>query len=106
MGEQTKMKLRAIVKWFWVHLLFLGGLVWWAKWRLQRQGAIVVLLFHRVLGDDDFAKTNAAPGMVVRQETFRELARYLVRSCQPVSLAESDLGWDGKYRKARVAVTF
>src|SRR5712692_7256685 len=101
------MKLRSIVRWFWVHLLFLSGLIWWAKWRLRRRGAIVVLLLHRVLGDVDFEKTNAAPGMVVRQRTFKQLARYLVHRCQPVNLAAGNLGWDGNNdRKLRVAITF
>jgi len=100
------MKIRAVIKWFWVHFLFLSGLLWWAKWRLRRQGAIVVLLFHRVLGDDDFEKTNAAPGMVVRQRTFKQLVRYLVDRCQPVNLAAGELGWNAEYRKLRVAITF
>jgi peptidoglycan/xylan/chitin deacetylase (PgdA/CDA1 family) len=99
-------KARALVRWLWISFLYATGLLWWAKRRLAAQGGIVVLTFHRVLPDAEFARTNSPKGMAVRQRTFACLAEHLARHCAVIPLGEDDPVWARGASKPRVALTF
>src|SRR3989442_11087700 len=71
------MKARALLRRLWIAFLFCSGLLRWAKWRPAARGGIVVLTFHRVLSDADFALTNSPLGMAVRGGTFEQIAEHL-----------------------------
>jgi peptidoglycan/xylan/chitin deacetylase (PgdA/CDA1 family) len=79
------MKLRPYVKLAWVTFLSTIGAFDWARRRLAAQGAIVVLMFHRVLGDDDFDRTNSLPGMVMRATTFDALLAHAQKRAELLS---------------------
>jgi peptidoglycan/xylan/chitin deacetylase (PgdA/CDA1 family) len=84
--------------------LSLIGVLAWARRRLTQQRAIIVLMFHRILGGDDFARTNSVPGMVMRDATFDELLEHAARHAEIVQPNTADPG-DGS-RTARLLLTF
>jgi len=88
----------------WVMLLAASGCLWWAKRQLSSSGAVILLTLHRVLGEAAYLKTQSLPGIVVRDRTFRELAAYVVRRCEPVDFRSVQPGKPGD--KVRVAFTF
>lgn len=106
MLHQLKTSLRPLARWVWIAFLFSTGLLRWAKWRLGRKGGIVVLTLHRVLSSGAFPRTNSLPGMVVREETFEDLARFVSRHYEMVSLADGVPRWGSANRKPRIAFTF
>lgn len=95
---------RRVVQCVWVRLLYLSGALWWAKRELNRQGAIVVLTFHRVLEDNCFSQTDSLPNIVVRKSTFGRLARYVSRSYATVDIRKAMPGTTSD--RLRVAFTF
>jgi peptidoglycan/xylan/chitin deacetylase (PgdA/CDA1 family) len=97
-------RLRRVVQWLWAGLLLATGCVWWAKRQLRRQGALVVLMFHRVMDEADHRRTQSLTGIVVQRLTFQRLAEYIARRCEPVSLSTASPGSPGS--KVRVALTF
>lgn len=99
----AKSKIRRIGKWAFVRLLYISGLLAWAKYCVRRKG-IVVITFHRVLNDSDFERTCSPAGMIVRESTYKELLKYLARTCEFVDV--SDAVPDDSGRKPRLAVTF
>lgn len=99
-------KLRRLAKYLWVYFLYLTGLLWWAKRRLCARGATVVLTLHRVLDGAEFGVTSSLPGIVVRRDTFAEMARYLRECCHPIDLSAEPSHRPGPGRKVPVAVTF
>ncbi len=96
--------MRRLLQRLWVTALRASGGLWWARRQLRRQGAIVVLMLHRVLDDSEWRQTNSLGNMVMRSRTFRGLAAYLARHCQAVRLSEAAPGTAG--RKIRIAITF
>jgi peptidoglycan/xylan/chitin deacetylase (PgdA/CDA1 family) len=110
-----KQKIRTAVKWGWVIFLYSTGMLGWAKRRLAAAGGVVVLTFHRVLPDSQYRRTYSTVGMIVRQQTFEEMAGYVAQHYQVVSLADGptkdkggrprlafsfDDGWDDNARYA------
>ena len=55
-----------------------------AKQWVRRHG-VVVLTFHRVLTDDELARTTSLPGMVVRERTFEQFLNYASGKCEFVN---------------------
>jgi peptidoglycan/xylan/chitin deacetylase (PgdA/CDA1 family) len=88
----------------WVRLLLVTGCLWWAKRRLWKQDATVVLMLHRVLNDEDYQSTNSLSGIVLRESTFRDLAEYVARHYELVSLSEAKTR--KRTQKLRLAFTF
>jgi peptidoglycan/xylan/chitin deacetylase (PgdA/CDA1 family) len=86
------MKARQILRLLFVNLLAASGCLWWLKRKLRAEGAVVGLVFHRVLGDADYAKTCSQPEILVREQTFRELAAYISREFEAVDLHEATAG--------------
>lgn len=87
----------------WVRTLYLTGAIWWAKRELRRSGAIVVVTFHRILGDDAFEKTDSLPFIVVRQRTFSKLVRYISDHYESVDVYDAVPGMVTK--RPRMAFT-
>lgn len=77
----------------------------WARRRIARERAIVVLMFHRVLNDDDWERTNSLPGMIIRDRTFASLIDHAVRSADIVP-AEDGRPGTGQGLRPRLIFTF
>jgi len=52
--------LRSLARFAWIYALWLSGILWFCKRSLRRRGAAVVLTFHRVLDDREFAASRAS----------------------------------------------
>lgn len=98
--------MRSAIKWSWAALLFLTGLLSWAKHRLAKRGGIIVLTFHRVLPEAQHDFTCSPHGMVVRKETFERLARYVADRYETPSLADGEPKWQSANGKPRLVFTF
>lgn len=61
-----------------------GALRLWTATVLSRKA--VVLMYHRVLSDEDLATTWSHPGIVVRCDTFERHLRVITRYLRPLSL--------------------
>jgi peptidoglycan/xylan/chitin deacetylase (PgdA/CDA1 family) len=96
--------VRRMGQWLWVTLLRMGGGLWWAKRQLRGKGAVVVLMFHRVLHEEDWRGTHSLATIAVRERTFARLAAYIARRAEAVGLEEARPGVAG--RKVRLALTF
>jgi peptidoglycan/xylan/chitin deacetylase (PgdA/CDA1 family) len=99
-------RVRKALKWAWVGLLYFSGLFRWARWRLKARGAVIVLTFHRVLPDSEFHNTMSPDGMVVRENTFRELAEYVSRRHSVVAIANGLPQSANGHSRLRLAFTF
>lgn len=97
-------RIHFIVQKFWVGLLYASGALWWAKRQLRLNGSIVVLMFHRVLKDPEFKLPYNLPGVVVRENTFRELAAHVQKHYEAIQLEGAIPGQDCK--TLRIAFTF
>jgi peptidoglycan/xylan/chitin deacetylase (PgdA/CDA1 family) len=97
-------KLRNALRFSWMYFLYCSGALWWAKRRLTRRGGIIVLTFHRVLPENDRARSYSPHGMVVREQTFECLARYAASHCQNLRLGDSEVAPADS--KPRLAFTF
>ena len=104
--SDIKRKARSALRWAWVLVLYSTGMLRWARRRLAAQGSLVVLTFHRVLKDEENAKTKSPAGMVVREESFEQLVRCVARHYQVVRLSEGPVAREEKQKKVRVAFTF
>ena len=97
-------RIHFIVQKFWVGLLYASGALWWAKRQLRLNGSIVVLMFHRVLKDPEFKLPYNLPGVVVRENTFRELAAHVKKHYEAIQLEGAIPGQNCK--TLRIAFTF
>jgi peptidoglycan/xylan/chitin deacetylase (PgdA/CDA1 family) len=97
-------RVRSLLRWFWVNLLLITGFLEWAKRDLKKNGAVVVLAFHRVLRESDSRRSCSLRTMVVEHRNFRKLALWLKRHYQVVDVAQAQPGY--KNGKLRIAVTF
>jgi peptidoglycan/xylan/chitin deacetylase (PgdA/CDA1 family) len=99
-------KIRAWVRWCWVCALHFTGMLRWAKRSLAARQGVVVLTFHRVLPDDEFAKTFSPTGMVMRERTFEEAVKYAAAHHSPVAIDANAPAGRSDSGKLRVAFTF
>jgi len=81
--------VHAVAQAVWVRCLYLSGAIWWAKRELRRSGAIIVVTFHRILGDQAFLETDSLPFIVVRQRTFARLVRYISEHYETVDVHDA-----------------
>jgi peptidoglycan/xylan/chitin deacetylase (PgdA/CDA1 family) len=95
---------RRVLQWLWAGLLAWSGVLWWVKRKLRNDGAVVALTFHRVLRDAEYCRTHSLPGIVVRENTFRQLIGYIARRYQTVDLPEAEPG--KRLDKLAIALTF
>jgi peptidoglycan/xylan/chitin deacetylase (PgdA/CDA1 family) len=96
--------IRHWLRWLWAGLLLASGALWFAKHRLKKQRAIIVLTLHRVLEDADFQQTNSLTGILMHRRTFERLAAYAARRFDIVDIRESHPGQES--RRPRCAFTF
>ena len=101
-----RQRLRRIARAAWMRFLALSGLLRWAEWRLARRGAVVVLTFHRVLSDAEYASTDSPQGMLLKRNTFNDLVAWVRRRFVPVSLAEANPHPRRAGNRVSVALTF
>jgi peptidoglycan/xylan/chitin deacetylase (PgdA/CDA1 family) len=87
----------------WARLLQVTGCLWWAQRQLRRRGSVTVLTFHRVLDEAAFQRTCSLPGIVIRRQTFQDLADYIGRECEAVDFTHAIEAPAGT---PRVMVTF
>ena len=95
---------RRVLRWLLATLLASSGSLWWVKRKLRANGAVVALVFHRVLRDVDYARTYSQPEILVRERTFRDLIAYIAREYEACDLQEVVPGTPGK--KLKVVLTF
>lgn len=88
----------------WIGLLRNTGCLRFVKWRLRSEGAVLVLMCHRVLSDRAFLETHSPADIIVRAESFRDLIRYLSRECHVVPLHDAKPG--NAERKPQIVLTF
>jgi len=93
-----------ILQQLWAKFLIASGCLWWAKRRLRAEGAVVVLVFHRVLDETGYRKTFSQRENIVRERTFRKLVAHVAGRYESVSLQKAEPGTPCK--KPRVAFTF
>ena len=99
-----QMRTHKVLRCLWVNLLVSSGFLWWVKWKLRRNGAVVVLVFHRVLSDSDYVRTHSQPEILVRERTFRDLTAYVHREYEALDLCEAVPGKPSG--KLKVVFTF
>lgn len=79
------MPLKARIRIAIAHALYaVGVLQLWQWWLLRRRA--VVLMYHRVLDDQQWARTGSNPGMAVRLATFDRQMALLKQRFVPMSL--------------------
>jgi len=97
-------KLRAFCRWTWAGLLGASGAIWFARHRVKRNRAIVVLALHRVLEDADIGRTNSLSGILLRRSTFEQLVAYARHHCDVVDISSAASRSDSQ--RPRIAFTF
>jgi peptidoglycan/xylan/chitin deacetylase (PgdA/CDA1 family) len=88
----------------WIGLLRNTGCFRFVKWRLRSEGAVLVLMCHRVLADRAFLETHSPADIIVREESFRDLIHYISRECHVIPLHDAKPG--KVERKLQIVVTF
>jgi len=96
--------MRRVLRWLWAVFLVGSGSLRWAKRQLRGNGAVVTLIFHRVLDESSYQRTRSQPEIIVKEQTFRELLAHIASQFEPVDLREATPGTPS--RKLKVAVTF
>lgn len=80
------------------------GCFWWAKRHFCRDGAVVALVFHRVLNASDLRRTNSQPEIIIEQATFEALIEYVAHEYKTVDFLQT---LPGKFsNKFQVSFTF
>ena len=98
-------RVRSFLKYLYVSVLYRSGLLALARSRVRRRSQVAVLTLHRVLPDEEFARTSSLPGMIMRAKTFTALCEHL-RSHYEVVLAERLGRISEQSLRPRVSVTF
>jgi peptidoglycan/xylan/chitin deacetylase (PgdA/CDA1 family) len=96
--------LRLAARSTWVWFLEACGCLAWAERQLRKSGAVVVLTFHRVLDDDALQDTNSLPGIIIRENTFRDCLHYISENTDPVVLSDATPGQGAG--RLRIGITF
>lgn len=99
-----KIQLRKAARYVLIHLLWASGAIGWARKRLQKENAVVVLMLHRVLSDQQKAETNSEAAMIVGDRVYRDLVQYLRRHYRIVDVTNDNLEAQGE--QLAVALTF
>jgi peptidoglycan/xylan/chitin deacetylase (PgdA/CDA1 family) len=94
---------RRWLRWLWAAALFASGQLNAAAKELRSNGSIVVMMFHRVLEDDDKPRTRSLPGMIMGKRAFEQLARNVTRRYQVVPITATP---GGVHARLRFAFTF
>ena len=98
-------RLRSCVRHLWVYALHMSGALARAKSRIRADEGAVVLTLHRVLPERERGITLSPPGMVMSEQTFASMVRYLAAEHRvfpldaPQKSARTDL-------RIAIAITF
>ena len=79
------------------------------KYRLANRGRVIILMYHRILEDDDVLIASIQPGMYVTRSSFERQMAYVNKYYEITSLEDLTKMWacDGFDRsKAYCVVTF
>jgi len=106
LGQKKKRNTRRLLSWVWIYFLYYSGLLRWAQRRIASSSGIVVLTFHRVLPEREFANTNSPPGMVVTASTFKDCLAYIQGQHEIICLSGKQPAWERKSRIVRMGITF
>ena len=98
--------LRKWFRWAWIYFLYWSGLTYWARTKIKASGGVIVLTFHRVLSDLELSPKRSPMGMIVRQQTFHELIKYLEKNCQVVPLDRVFAVNGNEGKRPSFAITF
>jgi peptidoglycan/xylan/chitin deacetylase (PgdA/CDA1 family) len=96
--------LRLLARCMYAGFLVQIGCVWFAKRQLRKRGTVITLAFHRVLSAHSFSRTNSLPGILMKEETFRDLLAHIKQHYQPVALENAIPGQQSE--KINVVFTF
>jgi len=94
--------LHRFLRCLWANFLAATGCLWWAKHRLRQSGAVIALMFHRVLDNSDHQQTCSLDGIVIRKQTFRELSEHVAICYEPVDVRTAEPG----VRRNKLPVVF
>ena len=64
--------------------------------RFQHKGNVLILMYHRVLRDNDEIIKSVQPGMYVTDSSFKKQVKYLTRHFEVISLKELLKLWEGE----------
>ena len=103
-GWPFSVKLHLLLQQAFVYSLYACGAFWWAKRSLRNNGSVIVLTFHRVLKDLAYENSTVLRGVVVRENTFRQLAEHVSKHYQAVKVEEILPGLPSG--RLRIAFTF
>jgi peptidoglycan/xylan/chitin deacetylase (PgdA/CDA1 family) len=102
-GLSKRSAVRARIKTLWAGLLRISGLLFLARRWVRRHG-VIVLTFHRVLGDAELKQTASLLGMLVREQTFGDFLKY---AAEKYELLDISSGPDWRHgSKVKLAITF
>ncbi len=96
--------IRSFIKCMFVYALAWTGSLRRAERHIRHAGGVVTLTFHRVLDDASYGATNSLPGIIIRERTFQQLVRYVVKNYEPVAFGQVSPG--DPSRRLRMAFTF
>src|ERR1043165_8115688 len=102
-GLSNRSAARARVKALWAGLLRGSGLLFLARRWVRRHG-VIVLTFHRVLGDAELEQTASLPGMLVREQTFGDFLQYAAEKRELFHISQGPDWRSGS--KMKLAITF
>lgn len=86
----------------------LMSIIFFVRRRILGKNDVCVLCLHRVLTQKEQDETSSLPGMILREETFAGLVRYLSRHFEVISL-ETLLSGDGRLERGstpKILLTF
>lgn len=90
-GMNIKSNLRKFIAWAFYYSGF---------YRLYRRGNVRILMYHRVLKDNDKTIASIQPGMYVTESAFENQMKYLSKHYHLISLAELFELWaEGRFSK-------
>jgi hypothetical protein len=98
-------RLRSLVRNLWVYALHMSGALARAKSRIRADEGAVVLTLHRVLPDRERGTTLSPPGMVMSEQTFASMVRYLAAEHRvfPLDAPQKSVRTD---QRIAIAITF
>lgn len=99
-----RMTSRQLLRQAFVTLLWRSGYLRWVKSRLRSEGAVIVVVLHRVLRESDYSQTCSQPEILVTERTFRNLMEYAARNYETPDLHEAVPGQPSK--RLKVVFTF
>ena len=96
--------LRKAVRRLVIYLLWISGITRWARARLRKENAVIVLMLHRVLSVTEQAATNSEAAMIIGDRTYEGMIAYLRRHYRFVDVCDPRVPFAGD--RLGIALTF